>query len=218
MLTRSMTPPPTPQLPPRLRTPQRLVFYCRTINASIAPFTSRRMCCPTHCASYCSPCQPLLFFALYDPTANATATAAPAATEEPGTSAPPPFLPDPDRPVFGLRANGPPNPPESSADSTPQRQRNPVQGPHWSFALEGFGARSSRHSSNQIETAGWDPCHRVQPKLLNHRSPKLNPNAKQAPRKTAPSSTRLSRAGRAERTRPLPNRLRALRDVRGEPG
>ena len=22
--------------------------------------TSRRMCCPTHCASYCAPCQPLL--------------------------------------------------------------------------------------------------------------------------------------------------------------
>ena len=31
---------------------QRLVFYCRTTSASTAPCTSRRMCCPTHCASY----------------------------------------------------------------------------------------------------------------------------------------------------------------------
>jgi len=33
---------------------QRLVFYCRTTSASTAPCTSRRMCCPTHCASYCA--------------------------------------------------------------------------------------------------------------------------------------------------------------------
>jgi len=38
----------------------RLVFYCRTTGASTAPRTSRRMCCPTHCACYCAPCQPLL--------------------------------------------------------------------------------------------------------------------------------------------------------------
>ena len=38
----------------------RLVFYCRTITASTAPNTSKRMCCPTHCASHCAPCQPLL--------------------------------------------------------------------------------------------------------------------------------------------------------------
>jgi len=39
---------------------ERLVCYCRTTSASTAPRTSRRMCCPTHCASYCAPCQPLL--------------------------------------------------------------------------------------------------------------------------------------------------------------
>ena len=46
---------------------ERLVFYCRTTSASnrttsasTAPCTSRRMCYPTHCASYCAPCQPLL--------------------------------------------------------------------------------------------------------------------------------------------------------------
>jgi len=39
---------------------ERLVFHCRTTSASTAPCTSRRMCCPTHCASYCAPCQPLL--------------------------------------------------------------------------------------------------------------------------------------------------------------
>jgi len=27
---------------------------------STAPRTSRKMCCPTHCASYRAPCQPLL--------------------------------------------------------------------------------------------------------------------------------------------------------------
>ena len=32
--------------------PERLVFYCRTTSASTAPCTSRRMCCPTRCASY----------------------------------------------------------------------------------------------------------------------------------------------------------------------
>jgi len=37
-----------------------LVFYCRTTSASTAPCTSRSMCCPTHCASYCAPCLPLL--------------------------------------------------------------------------------------------------------------------------------------------------------------
>ena len=39
---------------------KRLVFHCRTTSASTAPFASRRMCCPTHCASDCAPCQPLL--------------------------------------------------------------------------------------------------------------------------------------------------------------
>ena len=39
---------------------ERLVSYCQTASASTAPCTSRRMCCPTHCASYCAPCQPLL--------------------------------------------------------------------------------------------------------------------------------------------------------------
>ena len=29
-------------------------------SASTAPFISRMVCCPTHCASYCAPCQPLL--------------------------------------------------------------------------------------------------------------------------------------------------------------
>ena len=33
---------------------------CRTTRASTAPCSSRRMCCPTHCASYCAPFQPLL--------------------------------------------------------------------------------------------------------------------------------------------------------------
>jgi len=37
-----------------------LVFHCRRNSASTAPCTSRRMCFPTHCASYCAPCQPLL--------------------------------------------------------------------------------------------------------------------------------------------------------------
>ena len=36
----------------------RLVFYCRTTSASTAPCTSRRMCCPTHCACYCAPSVP----------------------------------------------------------------------------------------------------------------------------------------------------------------
>ena len=39
---------------------QKLVSYCRTTSASTAPCTSRRMCCPTHCARYCAPCQPLV--------------------------------------------------------------------------------------------------------------------------------------------------------------
>ena len=38
----------------------RLVFYCRTTSVSTAPCKSRRMFCPTHRASYCAPCQPLL--------------------------------------------------------------------------------------------------------------------------------------------------------------
>jgi hypothetical protein len=42
------------------RSGERLVCYCRTTSASTAPCTSRRMCCPTHCASHCAPCQPLL--------------------------------------------------------------------------------------------------------------------------------------------------------------
>jgi len=39
---------------------ERLVFYCRTTSANTAPCTSRRMCCPAHCARYCAPCQTLL--------------------------------------------------------------------------------------------------------------------------------------------------------------
>ena len=39
---------------------QRLVIHYRTTSASAAPGASRRMCCPTHCASSCAPCQPLL--------------------------------------------------------------------------------------------------------------------------------------------------------------
>ena len=37
-----------------------LVFYCRTTSASTATCTSKRTCCPTHCARYCAPCEPLL--------------------------------------------------------------------------------------------------------------------------------------------------------------
>jgi hypothetical protein len=33
---------------------QKLMFYCRRTSARTAPCTSRRMCCPTHCASYCA--------------------------------------------------------------------------------------------------------------------------------------------------------------------
>jgi hypothetical protein len=47
-------------LPTCLSCAERLVFHCRTTSASIAPCTSRRMCCPTHCARYSAPCQPLL--------------------------------------------------------------------------------------------------------------------------------------------------------------
>ena len=39
---------------------QILVCYCRTTSASTEPCTSRKMCCPTHCASCCAPCQPLV--------------------------------------------------------------------------------------------------------------------------------------------------------------
>ena len=44
----------------KLTMAERFVFYCRTTSASTAPCTSRRMCCPTHCAIYCAPSQPLL--------------------------------------------------------------------------------------------------------------------------------------------------------------
>jgi hypothetical protein len=37
-----------------------LMFHCRTNSASTAPCTPTRICSPTHCASYCGPCQPLL--------------------------------------------------------------------------------------------------------------------------------------------------------------
>ena len=37
-----------------------MVFYWRTTSASTAPCTARRICCPTHCASYCAPRQPLV--------------------------------------------------------------------------------------------------------------------------------------------------------------
>ena len=47
---------PAPAPPPE----DRLVCYCRTTSASSAPCTSRRVCGPAHCASYCAPCQPLL--------------------------------------------------------------------------------------------------------------------------------------------------------------
>ena len=36
-----------------------MVLYCQTTSASTAPCTSRRMCCPAHCAIYCAPYQPL---------------------------------------------------------------------------------------------------------------------------------------------------------------
>ena len=36
------------------------MFHCRSTSASTASCTFRRMCCPTHCASYCASCQPLL--------------------------------------------------------------------------------------------------------------------------------------------------------------
>ena len=41
------------------RSVERPVVYCRAISASTAPCTSRRMCCLTHCASYCASCPPL---------------------------------------------------------------------------------------------------------------------------------------------------------------
>jgi len=43
-----------------LRLSERLVFYCRTTSTRTAPCTCRWMCVPTHCASHCAPCQPLL--------------------------------------------------------------------------------------------------------------------------------------------------------------
>ena len=47
--------PPCRRLPvPSRAAPERLVFYCRTTSASTAPCTSRRMCCPTYCASCCA--------------------------------------------------------------------------------------------------------------------------------------------------------------------
>ena len=39
---------------------QRVVFHCPTTGTSTAPCTPRRTCCPTHCATYCDPCQTLL--------------------------------------------------------------------------------------------------------------------------------------------------------------
>ena len=48
---------PTLTLLPRQR---NWYFCCRTTSTSTAPCTSRRMSCPTHCASYCAPCQLLL--------------------------------------------------------------------------------------------------------------------------------------------------------------
>jgi len=55
-----------PPSSPRRSTPaeaqnikDRSISYCRTTSASTAPCTSRTMCCPTHCASNCAPCQPL---------------------------------------------------------------------------------------------------------------------------------------------------------------
>ena len=47
-------------IPLKPHPPEKLIFYCRTTSASTAPCTSRRMCCPTHCATYCAPSQPLL--------------------------------------------------------------------------------------------------------------------------------------------------------------
>ena len=41
--------------PVREALPEILVFHCRTTSASTAPCKSRRMCCPTHCASHCAP-------------------------------------------------------------------------------------------------------------------------------------------------------------------
>ena len=38
--------------PPQIS--EGLVIYCRTTSASTAPCTSRRTCCPAHCASYCA--------------------------------------------------------------------------------------------------------------------------------------------------------------------
>ena len=38
---------------------ERLVFFCRTNSVNNATCTCSRMCCPAHCASYCTPCQPL---------------------------------------------------------------------------------------------------------------------------------------------------------------
>ena len=37
-----------------VRCGKRLVFLWQTTSASTAPRTSRRMCCPTHCARYCA--------------------------------------------------------------------------------------------------------------------------------------------------------------------
>ena len=39
---------------------RELVFHCQTTSVRTAPCTSRRMYCPTHCAGWSSPCQPLL--------------------------------------------------------------------------------------------------------------------------------------------------------------
>jgi len=51
----------TPRLSPVALAHQHIsIFCCRKTGASTAPCTSRWTCCPTHCASYCAPCQPLL--------------------------------------------------------------------------------------------------------------------------------------------------------------
>ena len=61
--SRSTKPRPRTKPSPRWSAPaprNRLLFFCRTTSARTAPCTSRRMCCPMHCASCCAPCQPLL--------------------------------------------------------------------------------------------------------------------------------------------------------------
>ena len=47
-------------LPQLMHLIERTVSFCRPTSASAAPCTSRRMCCPMHCASYCASCPLLL--------------------------------------------------------------------------------------------------------------------------------------------------------------